>query len=287
MTANEPLRILQLSDPHLSRSHPFFQWNWEVALDEAARLRPDLIVISGDLCLDGANRPDDLAFAAEQCARLPAPWLAIPGNHDLGDGPEKPHSCEPLDDQRLAAWRGAFGRDWWDHDLGHGWRVIGLNAHLIASGLAAEAQQEAFLAQALAQSPGPILLFLHLPPFAFDEDDANTGASLAPEARAKLQAQLAGAPIAAIGCGHVHCAFETIWAGRRVVWAPATSMITRYGLWGTLPGRKAAGLVEWRLTGDGQALSRARHPDLFIDFDVSNWALHDGYAKALAKPYPA
>ena len=280
------LTLLQISDPHLSAKRPLFQWNWEIALEEAARIRPDLIVVSGDLSLDGSNDPEDLAFAAAQCARLPAPWLAIPGNHDIGDGPEAPASAHPITSVRIALWREQFGRDWWDHDFGR-WRLIGINAHLIGAALPEEAEQELFLERALAQAGKPILFFLHLPPFALHEGESeNAAAAMAPQARERLAQLLGAAEIAAIACGHVHQSFETYWGGRRVVWAPSTSMVTRLGFWAALPGRDKTGLVEWRLTDDGRALSRTLTPELFIDYDVTNWAEGGGYGQMLSRPHP-
>jgi len=280
------LRVLQLSDPHLSRKRPLFQWNWEVAIGEVGRRNPALAVVSGDLCLDGANDPDDLACAAEQCARLPAPWKAIPGNHDVGDGPEHPGGRDPITPRRLANWRAAFGPDWWRVDL-EGWRIAGLNAHLLASGLEAEEEQADFVTEQVARADRPVLLFLHVPPFALEPEEAATGAGLAPLQRAALSRLLAGAPVAALGCGHVHQALETVWEGRKVVWAPSTSMITRLGFWASLPGRHATGLVEWTLTEDGRALSRVHHPPLFMEYDVTNWTRGGGYGRMLQHPFPA
>jgi 3',5'-cyclic AMP phosphodiesterase CpdA len=48
---------------------------------------PDVVVHVGDPCLDGTHHPEDLDFAREQLDRLPAPWVSIPGNHDIGDNP--------------------------------------------------------------------------------------------------------------------------------------------------------------------------------------------------------
>ncbi|WP_134724661.1 metallophosphoesterase family protein [Paracoccus luteus] len=58
---------------------------------------PALVVVGGDLSHRG--RPGQLAAAAAFLSRLDAPWMAVPGNHDL-----------PLFDlpQRLAAPRAAF-----------------------------------------------------------------------------------------------------------------------------------------------------------------------------------
>src|SRR5262245_24708214 len=81
------IRIVQVSDTHVSRKRAYFVDNWDVFVDEMSRTRPDRIVHSGDVAFDGAADGDDLAFARSEKDRLAAPWLAIPGNHDTGGSP--------------------------------------------------------------------------------------------------------------------------------------------------------------------------------------------------------
>jgi 3',5'-cyclic AMP phosphodiesterase CpdA len=70
--------IAHLSDLHFGRI------NLEVAealLDDLAALRPSLVVISGDLVQRARRRHFRAASAFLE--RLPAPWLVVPGNHDI------------------------------------------------------------------------------------------------------------------------------------------------------------------------------------------------------------
>ncbi|HEV7546689.1 MAG TPA: metallophosphoesterase, partial [Reyranella sp.] len=56
-------RIAQISDTHLSGDKPFFVDNF-VRIGEALRDdRPDLVLNSGDIALDGASNESDLAAA--------------------------------------------------------------------------------------------------------------------------------------------------------------------------------------------------------------------------------
>jgi 3',5'-cyclic AMP phosphodiesterase CpdA len=48
---------------------------------------PDLVIHLGDLSLDGAGSAVDLRHGRTQLDRLPAPWHAVPGKHDIGDNP--------------------------------------------------------------------------------------------------------------------------------------------------------------------------------------------------------
>ena len=49
MTSPSALRIVQISDTHLSRRRPFFHHNWELLVDLLAAEPCDLIVCSGDM----------------------------------------------------------------------------------------------------------------------------------------------------------------------------------------------------------------------------------------------
>lgn len=52
----------------------------EAALEHVCRLEPDLVVVTGDLTLNG--RPREFEAAARWLARLPRPLVTTPGNHD-------------------------------------------------------------------------------------------------------------------------------------------------------------------------------------------------------------
>lgn len=69
-------RLVMLSDTHVSRTHPFFFHNWEVALEAANALSPDVALVTGDVTFNGPDVPDDLTFGAGQIERLAAPWCA-------------------------------------------------------------------------------------------------------------------------------------------------------------------------------------------------------------------
>jgi predicted MPP superfamily phosphohydrolase len=80
----EIIRIVQVSDTHVSHKRAYFVDNWNVFVDEMRHDPPYLIVHSGDVSFDGAADEDDIAFARAEKDRLSVPWLAIPGNHDIG-----------------------------------------------------------------------------------------------------------------------------------------------------------------------------------------------------------
>lgn len=70
--------VLQISDPHFGSE----QWPVVEALTTLARLqRPDLLVLSGDITQRA--RPAQFQAARNFMDRLGAPYVAIPGNHDI------------------------------------------------------------------------------------------------------------------------------------------------------------------------------------------------------------
>ena len=80
-------RIAQISDTHLSETKPYFVDNF-VRIGEALRVaKPDLVVNTGDISLDGASEERDLAAGRLLHDALGLPLRFLPGNHDLGDAP--------------------------------------------------------------------------------------------------------------------------------------------------------------------------------------------------------
>jgi 3',5'-cyclic AMP phosphodiesterase CpdA len=138
-TVSKLVRIVQVSDTHVSRKRSYFFDNWEVFIDEMRSQSPDLIVHSGDVSFDGAGDEDDIAFARLEKDRLPAPWVAIPGNHDIGESPVAVRLGQPINPERMARWQRHYGAGRWCRDVG-AWRLIGIDTALLGSGDAEEHQ---------------------------------------------------------------------------------------------------------------------------------------------------
>lgn len=71
-------RLSQISDLHFGATDPAVV---EGLVAELNADRPDLVVVSGDLTM-GARR-SEYAQARAFLDRLAAPWIAVPGNHDI------------------------------------------------------------------------------------------------------------------------------------------------------------------------------------------------------------
>ncbi|RZI28804.1 phosphodiesterase [Pseudomonas orientalis] len=163
---NHPFLVAQISDLHLKAGQRLTYGVVDTlgalrrAVDHlnASQLRPDIVVISGDLVDFG--RADEYAVLHPELARLHMPFYLVPGNHDargplldaFGDHAYLPLSAEgPLD---------------WVVDT-HPLRLIGLDSTIPGShgGQLLDSQLH-WLDEQLALRPqAPTLLILHHPPF--------------------------------------------------------------------------------------------------------------------------
>jgi alkaline phosphatase D len=259
------VRIVQVSDTHLSRTHSDFAANNGRITAHIASLQPDLIVHTGDVSMDGAGDARDLEVSRDWVGTLPAETLLVPGNHDVGDLPTIKAS-QPVDDRRLAAWRDAFGGDRWVRDI-PGWRLIGLDAMLCGTGHAEEERQLEWLGTAL-DTRLPIAVFMHKPLCIDDVLEGPRGYwTVAPEPRRRLLALLAAAPVRMIATGHLHIHRQTQIGGLAHVWGPAASFVC-----GTsqedLGGERRLGVIEHLFAPTGAVESRYLRADGLEELEI-------------------
>ena len=217
------MRIIQISDTHLSPCKSHFGDNWAPLAAWIAAERPELVIHSGDLTVDGADVEEDLRYAAGLMRDLGVPFRAVPGNHDVGDAG---HPRQPVDGERLARWRAHFGPDRWFEDA-EDYRLIGLDAMLLGSGDLEETAQAAWLETAMEGAGGRrIAWFLHRPLFLDRPDEGDTGYwSVKPQPRAWLMELVRRRPVALVASGHLHKARDFLNDTTRYIWAPATAFL--------------------------------------------------------------
>lgn len=217
------MKIVQITDTHLSPSKSHFNDNWEPLVRWIESEKPDLVVHTGDLSIDGADFEDDIAFAMDMMRQLSMPVLIVPGNHDVG---HFHGSAQPVNTERLERWHRLVGPDYWVEDTDT-WRIIGLNSLLIGLGGVEEETQERWLEQQLEGRNGRrVAIFTHKPLFVDDAQEPEAGYWSAPfEPRMRLLDLIAKHDVALVGSGHLHWS----WIGRHentsLVWAPPSSFI--------------------------------------------------------------
>ena len=240
------MKLLQITDTHLSPSKPHFNDNWEPLSRWILSQEPDLVIHTGDLSVDGADHDEDLASSVALLRRLPVPVLCVPGNHDVG---HLPGTAQPVDPLRLARWRRLVGPDRWAEDR-DGWRLVGIDSLLCGSGSDEEAEQFAWLVRCLDGRDGRcVAMFSHQPLFVDDPDEGDTGYwGIPPAPRRALRDLLARHDVALFASGHLHVAHEGRLDGTALIWAPASSF-TVGPMERDMPGRRVLGAAVHRLRG--------------------------------------
>src|SRR5262249_28191198 len=199
-------RLAQISDTHLSCAKPFFVDNFRRIGEALRQARPDLVLNTGDISLDGASHESDLAAARALHDELGPPVRYLARNHDVGEHPRCQLQGEPaIDEPRRARYLAHFGPDFWTLDV-PGWRLLAVNAQLLGSGLNASRAQDDAIAEAVAGLGGRSLaLLIHKP--LFDQGAGETegkGRLLPPGPRPALLRPLGGGRPALGPCRPVH-----------------------------------------------------------------------------------
>jgi len=206
------LKIIQLSDCHVSAS-PDAVYR---GIDPRATLQsllprvrdwsPDLVLLTGDLAEDASAGA--YAFLRDALAKIDAPVISIPGNHDdpAGQGRYFPATATETPLVRIAK----------------GWKLIMLNsaAEGRIEGVLSEAMLEG-LGTALRQAPVPTMVVLHHQPVPTDSPWIDRYALREPEAFWSIIDQYES--VRAVCWGHIHHDFEALRGEVCLLGAPSTS----------------------------------------------------------------
>ncbi|HPA18433.1 MAG TPA: metallophosphoesterase [Verrucomicrobiae bacterium] len=206
----EGTRLALMSDIHWGPMTLTNQTVYRAHLDQAiaainaADVR--LVLVAGDVTEKGNS--GDLAEVRKQLQKLRAPFLCVPGNHDVGNKilPGKRATTKnDVSFARIKQYESVFGPATFVREEG-GLRVIGINSSLFGSGLPEERAQWELLESELAgPAAKPSLLLCHFPLFVAGEDEPGGGYwNIEPEPRARLIRLLKRGGIKTVLSGHKH-----------------------------------------------------------------------------------
>ena len=193
------MRVVQISDTHLSPGKRHFGDNWAPVARWIAAEQPDLVIHTGDVTVDGRPRGGHRYSACAARAAFRG-WPSRQSHRRC----TRPH--QPVNDERIALWRRHFGDDCWMRDV-EDWRLLGLNALLLGSGDADESRQMAWLEDDGRRARPRIGLVLHRPLFLNAPDEPDTGYwSVKPAQRRVLMELVHHHGVALVASGHLHFA---------------------------------------------------------------------------------
>lgn len=235
------VRVVQISDTHLSGRRAYALDNVLAALRWIAAHPPDLVVHTGDLGADDPDDGEERLFAAEVLTEglRGIPLVVVPGNHDVGGF----SGAEEANDARIGAFRAHWGDDGFCRTHG-GWRLVGIDCYRLVDPTYVADRRRAIA------SDLPIALFLHQPPYLEHPDLLDDGDWSLPErARTGLWTMIQARPVRFCASGHLHA-----WRvdGRRSPWLVHAPSAAFAGRGRPHPWRRPVGVVEHLLGPDGR-----------------------------------
>ena len=90
MPGSDSWRFVHVTDIHLGspesyRYNPAFDENWETATAQIKALKPDLVLVGGDITRDGNLNAYEFDRSRAALDALGIPWHCVPGNMDTGN----------------------------------------------------------------------------------------------------------------------------------------------------------------------------------------------------------
>jgi Calcineurin-like phosphoesterase len=165
---------IHIGTPRSFRFQPAWNENWMTAREQIIGLRPDFLLVGGDMTRDGSTHRLELELVKRDLESLPFPIHVIPGNHEVGNkfSTGSPVAVQP---DFLRLYESVFGTSEWSF-LHRGVRFSGCNAFLLGSGLPEEARLREWLERQIREPRGQQHVWvIHPALFAdhVDEEDWN------------------------------------------------------------------------------------------------------------------
>ena len=134
---------MHVGSPRSYRFQPAWNENWAAARAQILELKPELLLVGGDLTRDGATHRLELESVQQDLRGLPFPIHVIPGNHEVGNkySPDSPVAIQP---DYLRLYGSVFGPSHWSF-VHRGVRFSGCDAFLLGSGFPQESELRRWL----------------------------------------------------------------------------------------------------------------------------------------------
>lgn len=200
--------ILFLADPHLGEDRPGHQASFDEVVQRAAPMRPQLVVVLGDVTEDGKLRESYFDDARRQIARFDCEVLCIPGNHEEGYNVHRTSWSPRVERSFLERFARHLNPMPWSRRVG-AVRVLGIDSQILGSGFEEETLQRKWLADQLQsrQADDAIVVVMHTPLYLKThgpQDDEHDYWAVPHAGRGDLLACLQQNPPAMLLAGHVH-----------------------------------------------------------------------------------
>ncbi|WP_454631610.1 metallophosphoesterase family protein [Bradyrhizobium cenepequi] len=195
---------------------------------EIERYRPDFIVHLGDL-VHPVPELSTFGEAVDLTRRIFQPFHnrlhIIPGNHDIGDKPNRAMPAKMVRDEWIELHEKNFGPSYFLFDRAD-CRFVFINDPVMNSNSPIEARQRAWLEQALSQADGRrLFLFMHYPLFLLDPQEPSNYDNIDEPARSDILGLIRRYKAEAVFAGHVHNIFYHRVDGTEFYVMPATSFV--------------------------------------------------------------
>ena len=195
---------------------------------EIARYEPQFIIHLGDLVHpvpELATFSEAVALTHEVFRQHHNIMHVLPGNHDIGDKPNRMMPAKSIRASWIDIHEANFGPSWRSFDQGDV-RFVLINNPILNSGLPHEQAQYAWLEETLASAGQQrIFVFMHYPLFLRSPDESSTYDNIDEPARSRIMALIRKHNVEAVFAGHVHNIFYHRLDGTEFYVMPATSFV--------------------------------------------------------------
>ena len=225
-------RFVHITDTHVGsprsfRYQPRFLDHWETAKRQIQELKPDLVLVGGDITRDGFVHDYEFANSKAGLDSLGIPWHVLPGNMDVGnkvDGrqglsgkPDRMPDVEmSMTRERLKKWQDYFGPINWTFEHKQV-RFSGFCAAVAGSGFPEEEDMWEFLETLPKVGTGQHhVVMTHVPLFVEQPLESTADMTADPfsyqtwyfqinrEPRLRMYAELERAGVRTMLSGHIH-----------------------------------------------------------------------------------